>query len=127
MGTALRDEANVARLPDPEIRKIAHAYLGIVEAHAVGTDQRDIRIERRRPQLTFEPDAEFFGGLREARSEEADARDFIVDAILEDSRCDLARYRADRVVGRLRDFRERLVVGHAHRLNSRDFIGIDLD
>src|SRR5690242_13426892 len=99
MGAALRDEADVARLPDPEIRKIAHADLRIVEAHAVGTDQRDIRIERRRSQFTFEPDAEFFGGLREARSEESDACDFVLDAILEDSRRDLTRHRADRVVG----------------------------
>ncbi len=60
---ALRDEADVARLSDFFFGKIAQAGAGTVQAHAIGTDQRDFGIDREVAQLGFEADSKLLRRL----------------------------------------------------------------
>ena len=54
------------------------------------------------------------------------ALDAVGDAILENARRDLAGHRADGVVDWLGHLGQALAVGHAHRLDAGNFVGIDL-
>src|SRR5205807_434555 len=77
-------------------------------------------------ELPFEPNTQFFACLGEAGSEEADSRHFVSNAILQDSRRDLAWHRAYSVIDRFRDFGQRFVVRNPHRLDTGYFIRVDL-
>ncbi len=60
VGTALRNEAYVARFADFFFGKIPQPRARTVQPHAIWPDQRDFRIDREVAQLGFQPDSQLF-------------------------------------------------------------------
>ena len=122
---ALGNEADVAAGAGRLAGKIAQPDTGVVQAHAVGADQRDIRLRRDRAQLLFQLDGVFLAGFGKARGEELHAAHAGIQAILEDHRRDLTRHCGDREIDRTGHVGEIEVVRDPHLFDVRDLLGIE--
>ena len=127
MGAGLGDEADRPGFARRLLCRLAHAQLRIVEAHAVGPDERQSGLSGDAADLRLELCPFGFARLGKARGEEGDGAHSLRRAIGDDARGDGARYRADSVVDLVGYLRQRGEVGDAQLLDAGDLVRVDLD
>ncbi len=127
MRAGLRDEADRSGFAGRLLTGLANAQLGVVNAHAVRSDQRQAGFACDLAQLSLQRGRFLLARLREARREQRDACHLAGGAVSDDARRDLAWHSAKDVVDVSRDVRQRREVLHAHLLDARDLVRVDLD
>ena len=104
-----------------------HAESAVVDAHAVGADERQVGLVGHGDDLGLEFDADRLSGLDEPRREHRDAADLLLHGVRDDERRDVARDGADDEVNLARDLHQAAEVLDPLGLDAGGLFLVELD
>src|SRR5881409_2282008 len=123
---ALADEGNVSGISRFLVAAVAYAEPAVIDPHAVGANEQKPCGPGHLGDLLLGGDAFGSLGLGKPGCEQRHRTHLLLDAVGDDPRRDLPRYRSDDVVDLVRHLEEAFVVGDTQLLDAGDLVRVDL-